>query len=106
VVLYIEDNPVNALIVRELVERRGGLVLQVATDGHTGLAAALEYKPALVLLDMHLPDMDGLSVLQALQQDPRTAGTPCVAVSANAVPEDIRHALDAGFAWFGPAPQA
>ncbi|EHR72639.1 PAS domain S-box [Burkholderiales bacterium JOSHI_001] len=123
-VLYIEDNPVNALIVKELVDRRGGLVLHVATDGATGLAAAREHAPALVLLDMHLPDMDGLSVLQALRADPRTAQTPCVAVSANAVPEDIRHALEAGFAdywtkpldfrgflasldrWFGPPPRA
>jgi PAS domain S-box-containing protein len=124
VVLYIEDNPVNALIVRELVERRGGLDLRVATDGASGLASAREHPPALVLMDMQLPDMGGLDVLARLRADPRTAATPCVAVSANAVPEDIQRALQAGFMdyWtkpldfrgflasldrlFGPAPPA
>ena len=96
-ILYIEDNPVNLLIVRELLGQRADLRFAAAEDGRSGLAAARAQRPALILLDMQLPDMDGLAVLQALRADPQTAGIRCVALSANAMPEDIRRARAAGF---------
>lgn len=94
--LYIEDNPVNALILSELITRRPDLRLHVAPDGATGLQQALALQPDLVLLDMQLPDGDGLDVLQRLRAEPALAQVPVVALSANAMPEDIRRALDAG----------
>jgi len=94
--LYIEDNPVNALIMVELVALRPGLQLHVAVDGASGLARATELRPDLILLDMHLPDFDGHEVLRRLRADPRTAAIQCIAVSANAMPEDIARALQAG----------
>jgi signal transduction histidine kinase/DNA-binding response OmpR family regulator len=97
-VLYIEDNPVNAMIVAELLKRVPGLVLELAEDGAQGLAAARASRPDLILLDMQLPDMDGLAVFRSLQDDPRTRGLPCVALSANALPSDIAQARQAGFA--------
>jgi signal transduction histidine kinase/DNA-binding response OmpR family regulator len=97
-VLYIEDNPVNAMIVAELLKRVPGLVLELAEDGAQGLAAARASRPDLILLDMQLPDMDGLAVFRALQDDARTRGLPCVALSANALPSDIAQARQAGFA--------
>jgi CheY-like chemotaxis protein/anti-sigma regulatory factor (Ser/Thr protein kinase) len=94
--LYVEDNPVNALIIAELVARRSDLVLHVAADGLSGVAQARSLKPELVLLDMQLPDIDGLEVLKRLRAHPETAAIPVIALSANAMPEDINRALAAG----------
>jgi hypothetical protein len=95
-VLYIEDNPVNALIVQEMLARRPHVELRLAGDGASGLAAVAHQRPHLVLLDMQLPDMDGLEVLSRLRAVPAGRGLPVVAVSANAMPEHIKRALAAG----------
>ncbi|MDT7835679.1 PAS domain-containing protein [Aquabacterium sp. OR-4] len=95
--LYIEDNEVNMLIVQELVARRPDLHFIGAVDGASGLAEARAQRPQLILLDIHLPDMDGHEVLARLRADPATAAIRCIAVSANAMPEDIRRAQAAGF---------
>jgi PAS domain S-box-containing protein len=102
--LYIEDNPVNALIVRELVAQRGQLTLDEADDGASGIHSAREHRPDLILVDMQLPDIDGLEVLRRLRADPSTAAIPCIALSANAMPEDIQRALGAGFADYWTKP--
>jgi hypothetical protein len=95
-ILYVEDNPVNALIVAELVAREPGLVLRVATSGLEGVAAAAGALPDLVLLDMQLPDIDGHEVLRRLRGLPGAARLPVIALSANAMPADIERALAAG----------
>jgi CheY-like chemotaxis protein len=102
--LYIEDNPVNALIVRELINQRGNLTLDEADDGASGIHSARERQPDLILIDMQLPDFDGLEVLRRLRADPSTAAIPCIALSANAMPEDIQLALGAGFADYWTKP--
>ena len=102
--LYIEDNPVNALIIRELVSRRADLELDVAPDGLAGVARARERPPGLVLLDMQLPDIDGLEVLRRLRAEPATAAIPVIALSANAMPEDIDRALAAGCSGYWTKP--
>jgi CheY-like chemotaxis protein len=96
-VLYIEDNPVNTMIVGELVRRREGLTMLSADTGNAGVVLALAQLPALILLDMQLPDIDGMEVFRRLRADVRTAGIPCIALSAEAHESDIRRALDAGF---------
>ena len=95
-VLYIEDNPVNALIIAELVARRTDLALHIAPDGASGVAQARALRPDLILLDMQLPDFDGYEVLRRLRNEPLTAAIPCIALSANAMPADIERALRAG----------
>jgi hypothetical protein len=85
------------LIVRELMAQRPDLAFEGAPDGDSGLALARQRQPALVLLDMQLPDMHGHAVLQALRADPATAAIRCIALSANAMPEDIRAARAEGF---------
>jgi hypothetical protein len=95
--LYIEDNAVNVLIVSELVRRRAGIEFDSMPDGASGVARAAQTLPGLTLLDMQLPDIDGLEVLARLRADPRTAGLRVVALSANAIPADIQRALQAGF---------
>jgi hypothetical protein len=94
--LYIEDNEVNALIIGELLAQRRELRLHVAVDGISGVADAVALQPDLILLDMQLPDIDGFEVLRRLRAEPATAGIPCIALSANAMPADIQRALQAG----------
>jgi len=96
-VLYIEDNPVNVVLMQAMLERLPGVQLFCAATPSEGLRLAALHLPALVLLDIHLPEMDGFAVLQRLRQQPATAATPVVAVSANALQEDISAAHAAGF---------
>jgi CheY-like chemotaxis protein len=102
--LYVEDNPVNAMIISELVSRRADLALHIAADGASGVDKALELQPDLILLDMQLPDFDGHEVLRRLRAEPATAGIPVIALSANAMPEDIDRALRAGMADYWTKP--
>jgi PAS domain S-box-containing protein len=96
-VLYIEDNEVNMLIVRELLTQRPHLSFHGAPDGETGVEQARELRPALVLIDMQLPGIDGMEVMRQLRADTTTAGCSLIALSANAMPNDARVALAAGF---------
>jgi PAS domain S-box-containing protein len=94
-VLYVEDNPVNALVVQELVAMRPNVVLWIAADGASGVALALRHRPDLVLVDMQLPDIDGVEVLRRLREQ----GLPArlVALSANAMPDAVAGARALGF---------
>jgi CheY-like chemotaxis protein len=96
-VLYIEDEPLNALLLTEMFRGHAGWSLQVEMNGASGLRAARENAPQLVLIDMNLPDMTGLEILAALRADPATAALPCIALSADALPEQERAARAAGF---------
>ena len=102
--LYIEDNPVNALIVAELVARRSDLKLHVATTGVEGVELAILHRPDLVLLDMQLPDIDGYEVLRRLRVQAATASTRVVALSANAMPQDIQRGMAAGLSDYWTKP--
>ena len=95
--LYIEDNPVNVLLVEELVRNLSGLRIHSEANGTAGVARAASLRPDLVLIDMQLPDFDGFEVLRRLRAQPETAAIPCVALSANAMPQDIERARAAGF---------
>jgi CheY-like chemotaxis protein len=97
-VLCIEDNPVNALLMREaLALRPGEIELRLADSGEHGLEVLASWQPDLVLLDMSLPGIDGLEVLRRLRAQASTAKLPCVAVSADAMPNQIARARTAGF---------
>ena len=97
-VLYIEDNAVNQILMEGMLAHRPGIRLLTAGLPETGLSMALQAQPALVLLDIQLPGMDGYEVLRRLRADGRTAGIPVIAVSANAMPADLQQAREAGFA--------
>jgi PAS domain S-box-containing protein len=96
-ILYVEDNPVNLLLVEELVALRPGMQLTTAPDGASGVEAALAQRPDMVLVDMQLPDIDGFEVLRRLRAEPILARTTVVALSANAMPDDVARARQAGF---------
>ena len=102
--LYIEDNPVNLLIVQEALAQRSDLQLDTAVDGLSGVQLARSGRPDLILVDMQLPDIDGHEVLRRLRADDDTAGIPCISLSANAMPDDIQRALRAGFADYWTKP--
>ncbi len=96
-VLYVEDNPANMMLVEELIGRRPDLRLLSARDGHSGIQIARRAQPDVILMDINLPGICGITALQLLGTDPTTAHIPVVALSANALPRDIRRGLDAGF---------
>lgn len=97
-VLYIEDNSANLRLVAQLLAMRPHTQLWTAREPALGLALAQAHRPDLVLLDINLPGMSGFEVLERLQADPSTRDIPVVAVSANAMPQDIERAQVAGFA--------
>lgn len=95
-VLYIEDNPSNTVLVESALSMRPHIRFISAVQGQLGLELARDHQPALILLDLHLPDISGEKVLAALQADPRTAATPVIVVSADATKSRIRELLAAG----------
>ncbi len=96
-ILYIEDNPTNVELLRASLALNPIIRLEVAVDGESGLAAARSLRPDLILLDINLPGMDGFSVMRHIREDPLLAATPCIALSANAMPQEIQRARTAGF---------
>ena len=94
--LYIEDNASNRCLVERLLEDHPHTHLFTAGRGEEGLALARTHRPDLILLDLHLPDLDGWEVLARLRRDPVTQGIPVVAVSADASRDTIDRLLAAG----------
>jgi CheY-like chemotaxis protein len=95
--LYIEDNPVNVLLMEAMIDRLPHLTLISALLPEQGLAMAVAEQPALILLDIQLPGIDGFEVLRRLRQQPATRAIPVFAVSANAMPAAIEQGRAAGF---------
>jgi signal transduction histidine kinase/ActR/RegA family two-component response regulator len=95
-VLHIEDNAANLKLVERIFEQRQSVEVIAALHGRLGLELAREHEPILILLDLHLPDMDGGQVLQRLRDDPVTASIPVVVVSADATPGQVKRLLAAG----------
>ena len=97
-VLYAEDNPINIELVKQVVRMRPQWHLEVAHNGAQAIDMALSNPPDLLLLDMHLGDMNGTEVSDALCRHAHTANIPRVALSADVMPDQIREARDRGFA--------
>jgi CheY-like chemotaxis protein len=95
--MCVEDNPVNLLLLREVFGMRPSIGLQMCEDGASAIACAAQFEPDVVLLDLQLPDMPGLEVMQRLRADKRHAHCRFIALSANAMPDDVKAARDAGF---------
>ena len=96
--LYVEDNPANLALVEQLIARRSDLVLISAVDGNLGIEAAQRFRPALILMDINLPGINGFEAMRLLRTDAQTAAIPIIALSANAMPRDVERGLAAGFA--------
>lgn len=96
--LYIEDNAINLMLMQAMIDTQPQWQLQCAAQPEAGLEIARRERPDLILLDIRLPGIDGYEVLRRLRDDARTAAIPVVAVSADAMPADVRRGLQAGFA--------
>ncbi len=102
-VLLVEDNEDNARALARLLTRRG-YVVSTAGNAAEALTKAVDTQPALVLMDIGLPDMDGLEATRRLKGNPETAGIPVIALTAHAMAEDRTAALQAGCVDFAPKP--
>ena len=96
-VLYAEDDEVNAELVRQLVTLRHGVSLRVASNGASALASARADPPDLMLVDMNLGDMTGIELAREMRRERSTRAVRLVALSADALPEQIRAAMACGF---------
>jgi PAS domain S-box-containing protein len=96
-VLYAEDNEVNAELVRQIVRLRPSVSLRVAHNGTVALEMAALDPPDLMLVDMNLGDMTGIELARSLRHDRSTRGIRLVALSADALPEQIDAAMRSGF---------
>jgi PAS domain S-box-containing protein len=95
--LLVEDHAASASLVKQLVARRSDISLLAASDGYVGLQMARTCLPDVILFDINLPGLSGLSALKLLQQDPATKAIPVLAMSVNARPQEVADALQAGF---------
>jgi CheY-like chemotaxis protein len=95
--LYVEDNPANLMLVEDLIARRPDICLLTALDGNSGITIARTHRPDVILMDINLPGINGITALKILTKDPITARIPVIALSANAIPRDIEKGLEAGF---------
>ena len=96
-VLYIEDNPTNLLLIEHILARVPQVEMFSATNPVAGLELAVTKVPDLILLDINLPGMDGYQVLQKLRENNLTENIPVIAISANAMSQDIEKGKGAGF---------
>jgi CheY-like chemotaxis protein/anti-sigma regulatory factor (Ser/Thr protein kinase) len=95
--LYVEDNEANVAVVQGLFALRPGWTLAIARDGAQALARLSRERPDLLIVDMHLPDMNGLELARRLDGDAATAGIVRVALSADATAQRSRSAAEHGF---------
>ena len=95
-VLIVEDNEKNMKLFRDVLQATGYSTLE-ATTGEQAVELALVHEPALVLMDVQLPGIDGVESLEQLRQDERTSSIPVLALTAQAMSGDRDRFLDAGF---------
>jgi len=94
-ILYVEDNEYNRKLVRQLLSRTSYRLIE-AVDGETGLAAAREHLPNLILMDVQLPNISGLDATRALKADARTSHIPIIVITSFALSGDREKATAAG----------
>jgi CheY-like chemotaxis protein len=103
IVLYVEDEEDNAYMLRRRLQRHG-IDMRHVEDGEKALIDAVWKRPDAVLLDINLPGMNGLDVLQKLRANPLTSDVPVIVLSAHVMEDDILSAMQAGANAFVPKP--
>jgi len=96
-VLCVEDNLANLKLVEMIIARRADLSLLTAGNGELGVALAQAHLPDVIMMDINLPDINGVKALSILREQNTTAHIPVIALSANANPRDIKRGMEAGF---------
>jgi CheY-like chemotaxis protein len=102
-ILYVEDNHQNMRLVRKILNHAGYEMLEADT-GLGALDLIVQEKPDLILLDINLPDIDGLEVVARIRENADIAGVPVIALTANAMVGDREKMLDAGCDGYLPKP--
>ena len=95
-ILIVEDNEKNRRLLRDVLQFKGYQILESET-AEEGIRIAHADKPALILMDFHLPGMNGIQALEALRADAATRAIPVIAVTASAMTEDRQKIMAAGF---------
>ena len=95
-VLYIEDNLSNLKLIERILARRGDVEVVSAMQGRLGVELARQHHPTMILLDLHLPDVNGEEILRRLREDPLTSAIPVVIVTADATSGQVQRLLTAG----------
>ena len=95
--LYVEDNPANLYLMEAIIERVPDMTLDSAHNGELALDLAEVHRPAVIVMDINLPGMDGFEALRRLRRAEATRGIPVIALSAAAMPQDIENGIEAGF---------
>ncbi len=98
-ILVVEDNEKSMKLFRDVLQATGYITLEAGT-GEDAVELALLHPPALVLMDVQLPGIDGVEALARLRGDVRTASIPAVALTAQAMHGDRERFLEAGFAGY------
>ena len=96
VVLIVEDNAMNTKLVRDVLQFKGYETLE-ATSGREGVRMCIEHLPDLVLMDIQLPDIDGMTAFEEIRAHPRTRNIPVLVVTASVMPQDQRRIAASGF---------
>lgn len=102
-ILCVEDNPQNMRLVRKILCGAGYEVIE-APDATSGIELARHYKPELVLMDVNLPDMDGLEATKLMKSDLEITDLPVIALTANVMHGDRERCLAAGCSGYIPKP--
>jgi two-component system cell cycle response regulator DivK len=102
-ILIVEDNPQSLKLVRDILQVKGYQTLEAET-GEEGVRLARERHPALILMDIQLPGINGIEALQRLRADPVTSATPVIAVTASVMSQDRSRIMAAGFSAFQSKP--
>jgi CheY-like chemotaxis protein len=84
-------------LVEQIIARHPDICLLTAMTGYSGIEIARESRPDVILMDINLPDINGFDALEVLRSEPATARIPVIAISANAMPQDIERGMKAGF---------
>ncbi len=95
--LYVEDNPANLNLVKQIIARHPDMRMLSAKDGYSGIKIARTLQPDIILMDINMSGMNGYEALEILKSDPTTAHIPVLALTANAMPRDIKKGMEAGF---------
>ena len=95
-ILVVEDSPTNMLLAAEILRFAGHIALE-ATTASEGLAIARNEQPDVILMDIHLPDMDGIAATAILKADPATCAIPIIALTASIRTGEGKSMLEAGF---------
>ena len=102
-VLIVEDNEKNRKLVRDTLQFKGYRTIE-AESGEDGVRLAREHRPALILMDIQLPGIDGITALGQLRADPATREIPVIAVTASVMAQERQKVVDAGFDAFQGKP--